>query len=90
MDVRPVPELKLLIFVGATTISAVGESGLQWTTGRLSWEGISISEIKQQVLLGTGWDALRDKEIPFEVDLTTGRHTGGTHPPATDTEEPKG
>jgi hypothetical protein len=90
MDVRPVLELKLLIFVGATTISAVGESGLQWTTGRLSWEGISISEIRQQVLLGTGWDALRDKEIPFEVDLTTGRHTGGTHTPAADTDEPKG
>ena len=84
MDVRSVPESKLLIFVGATTISAVGESGCQWTTGRLSWEGISISEIRQQVLYGTGWDALKDKEVPFEVDLITGRHTGGTHPAAQD------
>ncbi len=80
MDVRSVPELKLLIFVGATTISAVGESGWLWTTGRLSWEGISISEIKQHVLHGAGWDALKDQEVPFEVDLITGRHSGGTHP----------
>jgi hypothetical protein len=80
MDVRPVPEFKLLIFVGATTISAVGESGWLWTTGRLSWEGISISEIKQHVLHGAGWDALKDKEVPFEVDINTGLHIGGTHP----------
>ncbi len=80
MDVRPIPEFKLLLFVGATTISAVGETGWLWTTGRLSWEGITISEIKQHVLSGAGWDALKDREVPFEVDLTTGRHTGGTHP----------
>jgi hypothetical protein len=90
MDVRPIPEFKLLIFVGGTTISAVGESGGLWTTGRLSWEGITISEIRQQALHGTGWDALQDKEIPFEVDLVTGQHSGGTHPPAQDSEAPKG
>ena len=80
MDVRPVPKFKLLLFVGATTISAVGEAGWLWTTGRLSWEGITISEIKDHVVHGSGWDALKDKEVPFEVDLTNGRHTGGTHP----------
>ena len=80
MDVRPIPEFRLLLFVGATTISAVGETGWLWTTGRLSWEGITISEIKQHVLSGTGWDALKDEEVPFEVDLITGRHTGGAHP----------
>ena len=80
MDVRPVPEFKLLLFVGATTISAVGESGWLWTTGRLSWEGIIISEIQEQVLHGTGWDAIKDQEVPFAVDLTTGQHSGGTRP----------
>lgn len=79
MDVRPVPEPRLLLFVGATTISAVGETGWLWTTGRLSWEGITISEIRQHVLSGTGWDAFKDEEVPFEIDLTTGRHKGGTH-----------
>ena len=80
MDVRPVREFKLLLFVGATTISAVGESGWLWTTGRLSWEGITISEIQEQVLHGTGWDAIKDQEVPFAVDLTTGQHSGGTRP----------
>jgi hypothetical protein len=80
MDVQVLPHLKLLIFIAATTMSAVGESGWLWTTGRLSWEGISISEIKEQVLHGTGWDALADKEVPFQVDLTTGQHTGGARP----------
>ena len=89
MDVRPVPEFKLLLFVGATTISAIGASGWLWTTGRLSWEGITISEITQNMLHGTGWDAIKDQEVPFEVDLTTGRHIGGTHPPAQDFGMPK-
>ncbi|HEV3038609.1 MAG TPA: hypothetical protein VHA33_12615 [Candidatus Angelobacter sp.] len=80
MDVRPIPESKLLLFIGATTISAVGESGQQWTTGRLSWEGITVSEIDQHRLRGAGWDALKDQEVPFEVDLITGHHTGGTRP----------
>src|ERR1700694_1569760 len=80
MDVKPVPEFNLLIFVGGTTISTVGKSGWLWTTGRLSWEGITISEIKDQVLYGTGWDALKDKEVPFELNLITGRHSGGTNP----------
>jgi len=31
-------------------------------------------------LLGHGWDALADKEAPFELDLKTGNHTGGARP----------
>jgi hypothetical protein len=31
-------------------------------------------------LLGRGWDALADKEVPFTVDLKTGKHIGGARP----------
>ena len=31
-------------------------------------------------LLGNGWDAPSDKEVPFEVDVKTGKHTGGARP----------
>ncbi len=54
--------------------------GLAWTSERLSWEGISITEISGQKLCGLGWDALTDKQVSFEVDLRTGRHTGGARP----------
>jgi hypothetical protein len=80
VDLRAHPESNLLIFAGFTTISAVGSEGLRWTTGRLSWEGITITGIDRGTLEGRGWDAMSDKEVPFEVDLSTGKHTGGARP----------
>lgn len=80
VEVRALPELKLLLFTGFTSITAFGEAGPLWTTEKLSWEGITVTEIKEQTLYGNGWDALADKEVPFEVDLLTGKSTGGARP----------
>ncbi len=80
VDLRVLSQQGLLLFAGFTTITAVGSSGIAWTTERLSWEGLTITDIKGDKLLGHGWDALADKEVPFEVDLKTGKHTGGARP----------
>ena len=80
VDLRADRESGLLLFAGFTAISAVGREGLRWTTGRLSWEGVTITAIAGGKLQGRGWDAMSDKEVPFEVDLTTGHHTGGARP----------
>jgi hypothetical protein len=80
VDLRVLPQQSLLLFVGFTSITAVGGSGIAWTTKRLSWEGLTITEIDGDKLLGHGWDALADEEVPFEVDLKTGKHTGGARP----------
>ncbi len=82
VDLRVLSQQGLLLFAGFTTITAVGSSGIAWTTERLSWEGLSITDIKGDKLMGHGWDALADKEVPFEVDLKTGKHTGGARPNA--------
>jgi hypothetical protein len=80
VDLRALPEQGVLLFAGFTSITAVGSSGIAWTTERLSWEGLTITEIDGDKLLGHGWDAPADKEVPFEVDLKTGKHTGGARP----------
>lgn len=86
IEQRPVVELKtvtdqqLILFSGFTSITALGPEGVAWTTERLSWEGIRISQIRSGTLHGFGWDALADKEVPFEVNLKTGKHTGGASP----------
>lgn len=80
VQVKAVPELKLLLFVGFTSISCLGEANHLWTSERLSWEGISISNIGGAVLHGMGWDAITDKEVSFELDLLTGKSTGGARP----------
>jgi hypothetical protein len=80
VDLRALPAQGILLFTGFTTMTAVGRSGIAWTSERLSWEGISITEISGDKLRGLGWDALADKEVPFEVDLRTGESTGGARP----------
>lgn len=80
VQVRAVPELKLLLFIGFTSISGLAEQNQLWTTERLSWEGISIAKIDGTLLHGSGWDAITDKEVPFQVDLLTGKSTGGARP----------
>ena len=80
VEIRALPELKLLLFTGFTSITAFGAQGHLWTTERLSWEGLTLSEIEGATLHGKGWDAVIDEEVPFEVDLLTGKSTGGTRP----------
>ncbi len=88
VEQRPVVELRtvtdppLILFEGFTSITAVGRDGIAWTTDRLSWEGIRVAQIRGNTLYGFGWDALKDQEVPFEVDLLTGKHTGGARPVA--------
>lgn len=82
VDMRVLSHQGLLLFVGFTSITAVGSSGVAWTTERLTWEGLTINSIVEDKLHGLGWDALADKEVPFEVDLHTGKHTGGATPSA--------
>jgi len=82
VDLRVVSQHSLLLFLGFTSITAFGGSGIAWTTERLTWEGLTITAIDGGKLLGHGWDAMTDKEVPFEVDLRTGKHMGGASPSA--------
>jgi hypothetical protein len=82
VDLRVLSQQGIMLFVGFTSITALGSSGIAWTTERLTWEGLTITEIEGDKLHGHGWDALADKEVPFEVDLHTGKHKGGANPSA--------
>jgi hypothetical protein len=80
VDLRVLTQQGLLLFAGFTAISAMDKSGIAWTTERLTWEGLTIIEVNGTTLRGRGWDAIKDQEAPFEVDLKTGKHTGGAKP----------
>jgi hypothetical protein len=79
-EVRALPDLGLLTFIGFTSITGLGAKAIAWTTGRLSWEGVRVSSIAGATLEGRGWDAVMDREVPFTLDLKTGKHTGGATP----------
>jgi hypothetical protein len=80
VDLRVVPTAGLILFTGFTSITAVGNAGIAWQTERLSWEGLRIDSVDANKLQGFGWDAISDKEVAFEVELQTGKHTGGARP----------
>lgn len=67
----------LLLFVGFHTILAWGAEGQAWETAKLSWEGVRITEISDETVVGFGWDLMTDREVEFRVDLRTGKHVGG-------------
>jgi hypothetical protein len=63
----------LLLFVGHHSILAWGPHGEAWESDRLSWEGITNLRIEDDVLLGDGWDLMSDKDLPFALNLETGK-----------------
>jgi hypothetical protein len=71
------PEQNLILLGGINRVEAVGTSGLAWQSKRLSWEGITLERIEGDTLHGMGWDMMNNREVPFELNLRTGHHTGG-------------
>lgn len=77
VQVLTAPEHNLLLLAGFHTIAAIGANGLAWETARLTWEGLTALEIRNNQLHGLGWDMRTDRELPFSVELSTGQHSGG-------------
>jgi hypothetical protein len=75
--VLPAPEAGLILLAGFHHVLALDATGTRWQSGRLSWEGITLTEVREGQLHGLGWHMQTDREMPFTVDLDTGAHTGG-------------
>ena len=75
--IYPVPSHGLLLFASFHAIEAWRGEEKAWQTDRLSWDGVRITRVEGNTLLGTGWDMLTDRELDFAVDLHTGKHQGG-------------
>ena len=75
--ITAVAEHDLLIFASFHSLLAWGREGKAWQTARLSWDGVQITAIRGETLIGLGWDMRTDQELEFEVSLKTGEHRGG-------------
>ena len=72
LQVQPVVDRDLLLFVGNRSIVAWGVNGEAWETVKLSDEGVAITAIEGAVLRGRGWNMMTDKETPFALNLKSG------------------
>jgi hypothetical protein len=81
VEMRSLLAQELLLFIGFHSIVAWGRNGLAWESARLSWEGVHITGIDGDMLHGTGWNLMTDREAAFSLDLLTGHHQGGGFAP---------
>jgi hypothetical protein len=72
LEILPVAAEGLLLFVGHRSILAWGREGQAWESEKLSDEGLTITEVENGVLRGTGWEMRTDQEKPFALDLRRG------------------
>ena len=72
LEVHPLAEQHLLLFAGHQALLAWGD-GKAWESPRLSSEGLRVETITGNELHGFGWDLLTDREVPFTLDLRTGK-----------------
>jgi len=80
-DVRSLLELGLILFADFTDIVAYDSRGCVWSTGRLSWDGLTITSVSPAGIVGKAWDAPAGREVSFVVDPRSGRPEGGATPP---------
>jgi hypothetical protein len=76
-QVLPAPNAGLILLAGFHHVAAIGATGLLWQSARLSWEGVTLTEVSHGQLHGLGWNMHTDREVPFTIDLATGHHQGG-------------
>jgi hypothetical protein len=74
-------EQHLLVFASFHSLLAWGRDGKAWQTGRLSWDGVRMTAVRGETLIGLGWQMSTDRELEFEVNLKTGQHRGGGYVP---------
>jgi len=80
LEVRPIPEHRLLVFAGHHALLAWCPDGRAWESPRLSSEGLRLETIAGNVLHGFGWDLLTDREVAFTLDLRTGMRVDDSAP----------
>ena len=73
LQVMPLPDFGLILFVGHHSILAWNDLGEAWQSDRLSSEGISTLRIEGETLHGVGWDMMTDKDLPFRIDVINGQ-----------------
>ena len=73
LEVRPLAQEGLLLFIGHHSILAWARDGKAWESERLSDEGVTISGTDDGILRGMGWNMKTDLDRPFALVLRSGK-----------------
>ena len=74
---HPVEKRRLVILNHQNiAFEAIGVGGRVWLTPRLSWDGFKDVSVDSETIRGFGWESDHTWHR-FEVDIATGRSSGG-------------
>ena len=72
-------DAELLLVNDSTLVMALGHDGITWTSGRISWDGITFDRIDATRAEGHASDPTGPPRR-FVIELSTGAHEGGSNP----------
>lgn len=74
--VKPIPRENVLLLATPWDVTAIGQDGVMWTTGRLAIDGLRLDESQDGRVAGVA-DPRDLEPRDFVIDLHTGQHEGG-------------
>lgn len=57
----------------------ISTEGIDWHTGRISWDGFQNIIVTETEISGDAWSPIEDGWIPFKVNVITGFSEGGSY-----------
>jgi hypothetical protein len=72
-------DARLLLLNNSMEVAALGRDGITWTSGRISWDGITFDRIDATRAEGHASDPTGPSKR-FVLELSTGAHEGGSNP----------
>jgi hypothetical protein len=79
LEVVPVKTRNIVVFANYTELTAYGKSGPVWVSDRLSWDGLKLTKATDDYIEGEAWAPRVETSVGFRVDLSNGRHEGGSY-----------
>ncbi len=74
--VRPIPRENVLFLATPWDVTAIGQGGVLYTTGRLAIDGLRLDQSQDGRVAGVA-DPRDLEPRDFVIDLRTGKHEGG-------------
>ena len=74
--IKPIKKENVLLLATPWDVTAIGQDGVLWTTGRLAIDGLRLDESQDGRVAGVA-DPRDLEPRDFVIDLRTGQHEGG-------------
>ncbi len=65
-----------IVLVSHTSLMCYGNAGLQWSSGRVSFDSLEVNSVQSEAVLGRYWDFRSEDFTSFTININTGETQG--------------